>query len=80
MLGEPCLPVPVKARQFMPEEDWYNQTCLESVCDNLDLAFTHLQKAVHLEHFNPEWAWQDPDFKWIRNDPQFTEIVGPKPE
>jgi tetratricopeptide (TPR) repeat protein len=69
-----------KARQFLPEDDWYNRACLESVCDNFDLAFVHLQKAAQRERFNPAWAWDDPDLQWIRDDPRFTEIVGPRPE
>jgi tetratricopeptide (TPR) repeat protein len=69
-----------KARQLMPEEDLYNRACLESVCDNFDMAFEYLGKAAQREKFNPTWAWQDPDFRWIRDDPRFTEIMGPKPE
>jgi tetratricopeptide (TPR) repeat protein len=69
-----------KARQFMPEDDWYNRACLESVCDNFDLAFEYLEKAAKHEEFDPVWAWQDPDLQWLRNYPRFTEIVGSKPE
>jgi tetratricopeptide (TPR) repeat protein len=69
-----------KARQFMPEGDLYNRACLESVCDNFDLAFEHLRKAAQGEQFNPSWAWDDPDLQWIRDDPRFTEIVGPRPK
>ncbi len=69
----------VKARQFLPEDDFYNRACLESVCDNIDLAFEYLEKAAKRERFNPVWAWDDPDLQWIRDDPRFTEIVGAKP-
>ena len=69
-----------KVRQFMPEEDWYNRACLESVCDNFDPAFEYLEKAAKLDGFDPKWAWQDPDLQWIRDDPRFEKIVGPKPE
>jgi hypothetical protein len=68
-----------KARQFLPEDDWYNRACLESVCDNFDLAFEYLQRAAQRERFNPAWAWDDPDLQWIRDDPRFTEIVGTRP-
>jgi tetratricopeptide (TPR) repeat protein len=68
-----------KVRQFMPEDDWYNRACLESVCDNFDSAFEYLRKAAQREKFDPAWAWEDPDLQWIRNDPRFVEIVGPKP-
>ncbi len=69
-----------KARQYIPEDDFYNRACLESVCDNPDLAFEYLQKAAQKERFNPAWAWEDPDLQWVRDNPRFVEIVGPKPE
>jgi len=69
-----------KARRYIPEDDFYNRACLESVCDNFELAFEHLQRAAQKEKFNPAWAWEDPDLQWIRDDSRFVEIVGPKPE
>jgi Flp pilus assembly protein TadD len=69
-----------KARQFLPEEDWYNRACLESVCNNLDQAFEYLEKAAQREQFDPAWAWHDPDLQWIRDDPRFIRIVGAKPK
>ena len=69
-----------KARLYIPEDDFYNRACLVSICDNFDLAFEYLQKAVQKEGFNFTWAWKDPDLQWIRDDPRFIEIVGPKPE
>ena len=80
-LDEPIEPSFVgKARQYIPEDDFYNRACLESVCDQLDMAFEYLQKASQRERFNPKWAWEDPDLQWIRSDPRFVEIVGPNPE
>ena len=64
----------------MPEDDWYNRACLESVCDNFDLAFEYLQRAAKNDELDATWIWEDPDLEWIRNDPRFVEIVGPKPE
>jgi Flp pilus assembly protein TadD len=69
-----------KARKFIPEDDWYNRACLESVCDNFDLAFENLSRAAKEDGFNPAWAWDDPDLQWIRDDPRFTEIIGPRPK
>jgi len=69
-----------KARQYVREGDWYALTCLESVCENFDLAFEHLKRAAQDENFDPAWAWKDPDLQWIRDTPHFLEIVGPKPE
>jgi tetratricopeptide (TPR) repeat protein len=69
-----------KARKFLPSDDWYNHACLESVCENFDLAFEYLVKAAQRERFNPTWAWQDPDLQWIRDDPRFTAIAGARPK
>jgi tetratricopeptide (TPR) repeat protein len=81
ILGESIDPAFIeKARQYIPEDDFYNRACLESVCDNFDLAFEYLQRAAQKEKFNPTWAWEDPDFQWLRDDPRFVEIVGAKPE
>lgn len=80
-LGEEISPEHIEnARQSIAEDSWYNLACLESICDNFDVAFEHLRKAVESEEFNPRWAWEDPDLQWIRNDLRFVEIVGPKPE
>lgn len=79
-LGEEISPEHIEnARQSIAEDSWYNLACLESICDNFDVAFEHLRKAVESEEFNPRWAWEDPDLEWIRSDPRFVEIVGSKP-
>jgi tetratricopeptide (TPR) repeat protein len=69
-----------KARQYIPGDDFYNKACLESVCDQVDMAFEYLQKASQKEKFNPKWAWEDPDLEWIRRDPRFIKIVGARPQ
>jgi hypothetical protein len=38
-----------KARTLIPPEDWYNLACLESISENVDIAFEHLRKAVQKE-------------------------------
>lgn len=69
-----------KACQLISGDDWYNPACLESILGNLDTAFDHLTKAAQEKSFDKAWAWEDPDLQWIRDDPRFLEIVGPKPE
>jgi len=69
-----------KARALIAPEDWYNLACLESICGNLDTAFECLKKAAQKEEFDRPWAWQDPDFTWLRDEPRFAEIVGPPPK
>lgn len=68
-----------KARQYIPENDFYSLACLESICDNFDLAFEYLSKATQTEDFDSYWAWEDPDLQWLRNNKRFTEIVGENP-
>jgi tetratricopeptide (TPR) repeat protein len=68
-----------KARQYIPEDGFYNRACLESVCGHFDLSFEYLLKATRKEKFDSKWAWEDPDLQWIRSDPRFKQIVGEKP-
>ncbi|MGA7193612.1 MAG: tetratricopeptide repeat protein, partial [Anaerolineales bacterium] len=68
-----------KAHKFIPEDDWYNRACLESVCNHFDIAFEYLKKAAQNAGFDPAWAWGDPDLQWLRDDPRFVAIVGEKP-
>jgi tetratricopeptide (TPR) repeat protein/MinD-like ATPase involved in chromosome partitioning or flagellar assembly len=67
-----------KARQFMPKDHWYSRACLESVSGNYNQALKYLQRAAQQHHFDPVWAWEDPDLQWIRDNPRFAEIVGPR--
>jgi tetratricopeptide (TPR) repeat protein len=69
----------IKARAFIPIDDCYNLACLESICENGDLAFEYLTKAAQKDGLDRELAWKDPDLDWIRSDPRFTETVGPPP-
>ena len=69
-----------KALQYMPEDDFYNLACLESIRDRFDSAFEYLRKAIRKETFDPDWAWKDPDLQWVRSDPRFEIILGPKPD
>ena len=79
-LGQPVLSKHLtKARQLISPNNYYNLACLESVSDNSDLAFENLQRAAESDGFDVVWAWEDPDLQWIRADPRFSIIVGPKP-
>lgn len=69
-----------KARQLIPEDSFYNLACLESICDNFDLAFEYLQKVAQMEGFDSQHAWDDPDLQWLKDDPRFAGIIGTKPE
>jgi tetratricopeptide (TPR) repeat protein len=69
-----------KAQTLLPNDDWYDQACLNSVCGKLDVAFDNLAKAALNDNFDRTWGWQDPDSEWLRADLRFEKIVGPKPE
>jgi len=71
-----------KSRKFIPQNDdyWYNLSCIETILGNTEIAFQNLKKATQEKSFDKEWAWEDSDLQWIRDDPRFAEIVGPKPE
>ncbi|BCX03369.1 MAG: hypothetical protein KatS3mg053_1307 [Candidatus Roseilinea sp.] len=65
-----------QARARIPPDDHYNLVCLESVCGDADAAFDHLRLAAADPACDRDWARQDPDFEWIREDARFEEIVG----
>jgi Flp pilus assembly protein TadD len=72
-----------KSRNLIKEGDHdylYNLTCIEAIIENNELAFQYLREAAEENKLDREWAWEDPDLEWIRDDPRFIEIVGPKPE
>lgn len=71
-----------KSRLLIPEDGnyWYNLACIEAILGKTELAYENLFKATKGIEFNSEWAWEDPDLAWLRDDPRFAEIVGPKPE
>jgi tetratricopeptide (TPR) repeat protein len=70
-----------KARELMPKNapNLYNRACVESILGNVDAAIRHLSRATPKKDYDPAWAWKDPDLQWIRDDPRFAEIVGPRP-
>lgn len=69
-----------KARQIVKNDDWYNLSCIESINGNLSQSFVYLRNSVDEGDFDFKRAWKDRDLQWIRDDPRFLEIVGPKPE
>jgi len=69
-----------KARALVPADEPYSLACLEGIFDNRERAFEHLKQAVQPASFSRWWAWQDPDLQFLRDDPRFVEIVGPRPD
>ena len=49
----------------------YNAACLEALEKNRDGAIEHLRRALELEPKAREYAAQDTDYDWLRDDPEF---------
>jgi mannose-6-phosphate isomerase-like protein (cupin superfamily) len=49
----------------------YNAACLEALERNRDAALAHLNRAIELDPKAKEWAAEDEDFNWLRDDPDF---------
>jgi len=64
-----------KARALIENEDEYNRACFEAVCGSADDALALLRSALEKNQIAPEWARQDPDFEFIRDDPRFEELL-----
>ena len=65
-----------QAKEILKEGDFYNLACLYSILDNKVEAFMNLKSAVEKDIRYIEMAKTDRDLDWIRDDPQFKEIVG----
>ena len=80
-IGETVLSADIEnIRQLIPKNELYDRACLESISNRADIAFEYLQRAIQEKEIDTSWAWEDPDLQWIRSDPRFVEIVGPKLE
>jgi tetratricopeptide (TPR) repeat protein len=62
------------ARSLMDYENEYNRACFEAICDNTDKALRLLQIALEKKQVGVEWAQEDPDLDFIRDDPRFKEL------
>jgi tetratricopeptide (TPR) repeat protein len=54
--------------------DWqgqYNAACFESLSGNKEAAITNLRRAIELDPKAREFAAEDSDFDWIRNEAEF---------
>jgi hypothetical protein len=67
-----------QARALLPDDDFYNIACLESIAGNSDLAIDALGIALE-RGSSVEWARDDPDFAFIREDPRYRALVGLEP-
>jgi len=56
------------------DDQWqghYNLACLEALTKNRDGAIEHLKRAIELDPQAKEYAANDNDFDWLRDDPEF---------
>jgi tetratricopeptide (TPR) repeat protein len=56
------------------DDQWqghYNLACLEALTKNRDAALQHLNRAIELDQRAKEYAAEDEDFDWLRDDPEF---------
>ena len=70
---QPTEPIIAKCRELIPENEYYNRACVESIAGNIDAALILLQK---VSQGGLELAKNDPDFEFIRDDPNFKKLVG----
>jgi Flp pilus assembly protein TadD len=64
------------AREFILNENEYEQACFEIACGNVNKALDLLKIGLEKKQVDKEWARLDPDLERIRNDPRFDEFVG----
>ena len=64
------------ARSFIDRESEYNRACFEAICGYTEEALKLLKIGIEKKQSDIEWARQDPDFDFIRDDPRFKEFVG----
>ena len=53
-----------------------SSACLESVAGNVEAAIEALRIALEHQEQTVEWARDDPDFVFIRDDPRYRALVG----
>ncbi len=62
----------IRRRQRGPSwQGHYNAACLEALTKNRDGAIEHLKRAIELDPQAKEYAANDTDFDWLRDDPEF---------
>jgi tetratricopeptide (TPR) repeat protein len=60
-----------RARELLPEDDYYNRACLEALAGNVDAALAHLEQALARDPTLRDWARRDPDLESLHGHPRF---------
>jgi tetratricopeptide (TPR) repeat protein len=64
-----------RAQSLLSPDDFYNRACLDSIVGDADAAIKALRIALE-RGSSIEWAREDPDFIFIRDDPRYRALVG----
>jgi tetratricopeptide (TPR) repeat protein len=65
-----------KARNLLgADENEYNRACLEAICGNTERSLELLEIALKNRQTYVNWARDDPDLDFIRNDPRFHTLL-----
>jgi tetratricopeptide (TPR) repeat protein len=65
-----------QARPLLPADRFYHRACLESIAGNANVAVEALRMALEHKEVDVDWARDDPDFVFIRDDPRYRALVG----
>ena len=60
-------------------EDEYQQACFEALCGNIDEALRLLKLALDTNLKTPDFANNDSDFDFLKDDKRFQDLVRSKP-
>jgi tetratricopeptide (TPR) repeat protein len=63
------------ARNLIERENEYTRACFEAVCGSADAALALLRTALEKKEHTADWARQEPDFEFIRDDPRFSALL-----
>jgi tetratricopeptide (TPR) repeat protein len=63
------------ARPLVDKSSEYNQACYMAICDKANEAIALLKIALKKKQVSLEYACNDPDFDFIRDDPQFKKLL-----
>lgn len=65
----------LRARELSSEASEYDRACIEALCENTEEALVLLKTAIEKEQRQKEEVLIDPDFRSIRDDARFKELV-----
>ena len=65
-----------RARPLLPADNFYSRACFDSIAGDADAAIEALRTALERREESVEWAREDPDFAFIRDDPRYRALVG----